>query len=139
MIFVHYGYKHCVKRSVCLVSMSSEVSKLKERVTRLERKVRKISDALALLPETVDPLSWKQFDLLDKQILTQLLSNKPYSTVELAHKIKNVHRTKVWRRLKKIQKVSLKLKGDSIVVFDPSTKKWALNTEEFEFKELASS
>lgn len=117
--------------------MSSELSKLKERVTRLEKKVRKINDVLALLPETVNLLSYKQFDFLDKQILTQLLSNKTYSTTELARRIKNVHRTKVWRRLKKIQRVSSKLKGDSFVVFEPSSKKWMLNTEEFEFKDLA--
>jgi len=119
--------------------MSSEIGKLKERVSRLEKSVRKIRDDLAILPEAIDPLnknSWKHFDSLDREILQFLLSNnKPFSTVEIGKKL-SVHRTKIWRRMKKIQRVSLKIKGDSIVVYDPSSKKWDLNKEEFEFKQL---
>ena len=122
--------------------MSSDFSKLKERVSRLEKSVRRIREELAILPETVDPLnpkSWKYFDDLDRQILTLLLQGKPLSTVEVAHKIGKVHRTKIWRRLKKIYRVSQRSKGDSIVVFDPSSKKWMMNTEEFEFKGLVEN
>jgi len=117
--------------------MSSEVSKLKERVTRLERWRRRVSEELAILPETIDPLGkqWKHFDVLDRDILELLLSDTPYSTVEIGNKLR-VHRTKVWRRMKKIKRVSEKIKGNSIIVFNPSTKQWSLNTEEFEFKGL---
>jgi len=119
--------------------MSSELSKLRERLTRLERWRHRVDDVLALLPESIDPLTWKGLDYLDKAILQLLLTtNKPYSTSEMAHKIRNVHRTKVWRHMKRIQRLSKKLKGDFIVVFDPSSKKWSLNTEEFTFKQLES-
>jgi len=120
--------------------MSSELAKLKERLTRLERWRHRIDDVLALLPESIDPLTWKGLDYLDKEILQLLLmTNKAYSTSEMASKIHKVHRTKVWRRMKRIQRVSKKLKGDFIVVFDPSSKKWSLNTEEFTFKQLEST
>lgn len=118
--------------------MSSEMGKLKERVTRLEKWRRRISEEFALLPMPINPLGkdWKHFDSLDREILQFLLSNnKPFSTVEIGKKLK-VHRTKIWRRMKKIQRASLKIKGDSIVVYDPSSKKWDLNKEEFEFKQL---
>ena len=117
--------------------MSSDYAKLKERVSRLERKIRRIDDTLALLPESIDPLTWKVLDPLDKEILSLLLrKGVSLSTTELSNKIRGVHRTKVWRRMKKISKASKKLKGDSIIVFDPSSKKWSMNTEEFDFKQL---
>jgi len=117
--------------------MSSELRKLAESYKRLERKVKRIEDELALLPESIDPLTWKSLDPLDKEILGLLLhKGVSLSTTELADKLKGVHRTKVWRRMKKISKLSRKLKGDTIVLFDPSTKKWSMNTEEFDFKQL---
>ena len=117
--------------------MSSDLAKLKERISRIERKVRRVEDVLALLPESMDPLTWKVLDPLDKEILSLLLhKNTTLSTSELSNKLKDVHRTKVWRRMKKISKASKKLKGDSIVVFDPSSKKWSMNSEEFDFKQL---
>ena len=117
--------------------MSSDFAKLKERVTRLERWRRRVDDVMALLPESIDPLTWKVIDDLDKEILNLLLhKGVALSTSELADKLKGVHRTKVWRRMKKISKASKKLKGDSIVVFDPSSKKWSMNVEEFDFKQL---
>jgi len=117
--------------------MSSDLAKLKERFSRLERKVRRIDEVLALLPESIDPLTWKSLDSLDKEILSLLLhKDTALSTTELSDKIPGVHRTKIWRRMKKISRASRKLKGDSIIVFDPSSKKWSLNTEDFDFKQL---
>lgn len=117
--------------------MSSDFAKLKERVTRLERKLKRVEDELALLPESIDPLTWKTLEPLDKEILSLLLHKSvALSTTEVADKLKGVHRTKVWRRMKKIQKASKKLKGESIVVFDPSSKKWSMNTDDFDFKQL---
>ena len=117
--------------------MSSQTAKFEERLARLERWRRRVDDVLALLPETIDPLTWKSLDSLDKEILSLLLHPSiAYSTQEISNKIPGVHRTKVWRRMKKIRKTSKKLKGDSIIVFDPSSKKWSMNTEEFDFKQL---
>ena len=117
--------------------MSSELRKLQESQKRLERKVKRIEDVLALLPESIDPLTWTSLDQLDKEILNMLLhKGAAYSTSEIAEQLKDVHRTKVWRRMKKISKLSRKLKGDTIVLFDPSSKKWSMNVEEFDFKQL---
>jgi len=117
-------------------SMSNSLAKLQERVNRLERWRREVDKLLFIMPESIDPLkNWDSLDALDKSILKILLHPATaLSTSEISSRLSGIHRTKVWRRLKKVKRISRKIKGDSIVIYDPSSKKWSMNTETFEFK-----
>lgn len=115
------------------------ITNLEEKVNRLRREVKKIMDVLELSP-TVDPLDWKDFTELDKGIIKHLLEKKYAgdTTTGIAEAIgldkpTSTGRVIVWRRLKRIQRISNRIKGAPIVLIDK--KRWFMNYDEFTYKE----
>jgi predicted Zn-ribbon and HTH transcriptional regulator len=122
-----------------VIETPTKVERLEERVNTLERSVRQIKDQLAMLPPAIDPLSWKNFDDIDKQIITLLLKEEnSLTSVQIAEKLQ-INRVKIWRHLKRIHKISKRLKGEPIIIYDPSLKAWSMNTEEYDFKKSVES
>jgi len=77
---------------------------------------------------------------LDKGILKHLLAKtfdgattKEMAEVLQLNKPETSGRTIVWRRLKRIQNISKRMKGAPIVISE--RKRWVMNFDEFTFKE----
>lgn len=114
------------------------VKKLQQDVQNLKVDMKKVKDILELSP-VIDPLNWKK-DLsdLDLQILLNLLAAgyAGMQTPDLA-RVCNLQdpgksgRVTIWHRLKKIQKISYRLKGDCIVLLE--RRRWRMNWENFTF------
>lgn len=75
---------------------------------------------------------------LDKRILKHLLGceYRGATTTEMARALgldnpESSGRTIIWRRLKRIEKISIRLKGMPIVI--TSVKRWLMNYDEFHF------
>lgn len=108
----------------------AELKNLKERVKRIE-------DELQLSP-TVTSFDWKQFNDRDKSILMVLLKKEREgaTTTEIAEilemePVETSGRVKVYRSLRRIERLSRKLKGFPIVVYEK--RKWSLNYQDWQF------
>lgn len=108
-----------------------------KRLIILEKRVKKIYKVLELA-QAVYPLEWKQFNDLDKSIITILIqSNREgASTTEIAQKLnlenpKTVGRVVIYERLKRIAKISNRLKGSPFVI--SSHRKWVMNWDDYDF------
>lgn len=117
----------------------SSTKQLARRVERLERELKKVLDILELSPVT-NPFNWQDLTELDKEILTFLLNRKykGATTTEIAKSLnldnpESSGRTIIWRRLKRITKISIGLKGAPVVV--TNAKRWLMNYDEFTFTE----
>lgn len=115
------------------------MKQLERRIIRLERELKKVLDILELSPIT-NPFKWQDLTDLDKKILKHLLSqkHKGATTTEIAKALpldnpEGSGRTIIWRRLKRIQNISKKLKGAPIVISE--RKCWIMNFDEFTFTE----
>lgn len=115
------------------------VAKLERRMERLEQRVKRIEKDLEMGGMIVT-FDWKDFSARDKGILNFLLqkSREGATTTEIASSIglespETSGRTIVYERLKRIERISKRLKGASIVVMD--RKRWFLNYDEFDFPE----
>lgn len=113
------------------------MSRLEERVKNLESRVKRIEDQLELSPAVVS-FDWTEFSDRDKAILNFLLGKDRAggTTTEIAQGLEMSEpetsgRVKVYRRLKRIERVSRKLKGLPIVNYE--RKKWSLNFDDFQF------
>lgn len=103
----------------------------------LDRRVKKIEKILEL--SDVVTLDWKDFTDLDKAVLTVLnkVGRRGMSTTEIARELnleapKTSGRVLVWNSLKKIDRISKRLKGVPIVL--TFKKKWSLNFDDYEFQ-----
>lgn len=116
-------------------TLSAKLNKLEKQVTMLKKEVKLIKEQLGFLPPLLSPLEWESLDLLDKKILRLLLKKKGtfISTVKLGAFL-HEHRGKIWRHLKKIERISAKMKGEPIVAYYSSKKAWAMNWDEYEFE-----
>jgi len=113
------------------------MSRLEERVKNLESRVKRVEDQLELSPAVVS-FDWSEFSERDKAILNFLLKKERAggTTTEIAHGLEMSEpetsgRVKIYRRLKRIERVSRKLKGLPIVKYEK--KKWSLNFDDFQF------
>lgn len=111
---------------------------LELKVESQGKQLRKIKALLELLPTITSFDDWKTLRSRDKQILTALFKYNVTGakTLQLARDIaikkpETSGRTIVYRRLKRIQEISLRLKGAPLVV--QVGRNWALNFEDFSF------
>jgi len=88
---------------------------------------------------TVTSFDWKEFNERDQAILSYLYSKEQAgaTTTEIAEKIglkepETSGRTIVYRRLKRIERISRRIKGTPIIYYD--RKIWSLNYDAFQFK-----
>jgi len=116
------------------------VASLEKRLRKLEADVKKIKEILELA-EVINPLGWKDYTDRQKQIIEYLLSKKyeGATTPEIAKALKlpepeKSGRTIVWRELKRIQRISKRIKGSPIVICQG--KRWTMNYEDFTFEEI---
>lgn len=107
-------------------------------MTSIHKRVRRIEADMELLPTITSFDDWETLMLRDKKILSALhkYGVKGTSTTQLAkdiglNKPAVSGRTIILRRLRRIQKVSLQLKGAPLVVH--VGKNWSLNFEDFKF------
>ena len=118
--------------------VSAMSTKVEKRVERLEQRVKRIEKQLEIGGAVIASFDWKEFLARDKQILNLLLQKgrEGATTTEVATAIgldnpETGGRTIVYERLKRIQRISTRLKDAPIVVMD--SKRWFLNFNEFEF------
>ena len=111
---------------------------LERRLKLIEERLKRIEDELRLSPEIVS-FNWKDFTERDKAILNYLLQKEREgaTTTEIAEalgfpKPETSGRTIVYRRLKRIERVSRRIKGFPIVVYQ--SKRWMLNYDDFRFE-----
>lgn len=111
---------------------------LESRLKLIEERLKRIEDILELSP-TVVSFDWKEFNERDRRILEYLYSKgrEGATTTEIAETLefKNPEtsgRTIVYRRLKRIERISRRIKGLPIVVYE--MKKWLLNYDDFNFQ-----
>lgn len=109
----------------------------RERLKNLENRVKRIEDELALSP-TVTSFDWAGFHDRDKAILKFLLQKERAgeTTTNIADALgfpdpEGAGRVKVYRSLRRVERVSRKLKGFPIVVYE--TRKWSLNYDDYQF------
>jgi len=114
--------------------------KLEIRVQRIEEKLRRIEDMLEL-GDIVTTFDWKDFSLLDKSVLDKLLEKgrEGSTTTEIAKELnlkepETSGRTIIYTRLKRIERISRRIKGIPIIVSE--RKRWYLNYEDFRFPEV---
>jgi len=114
-------------------------AKLERRVQRIEERLKRIEDVLELSPMVVS-FDWKDFSDRDKAILNFLLSKREgASTTEIAEALEfsepeTSGRTIVYTRLKRIERISKRLKGSPLVISE--RKRWYLNYDDFNFPEV---
>jgi len=118
--------------------MSTEASRLRhleKRVKRLEKIVSEIKEQIGILPKRVNPFKSTLLTDLDKQVIKILLESQEelISNAKIAEKL-NLNRTKTWRSLKRIAKITEKGYGFPMVTFDPTFKKWSLNRTDYEIE-----
>lgn len=111
---------------------------MEKRLERLEARVKRIERELELGGVVVSFDGWTDFTERDKAILNTLLqkNRKGATTTEIAETIgleapETSGRTIVYTRLKRIARISNRLKGAPIVVSE--RKRWYLNYDEFDF------
>lgn len=117
---------------------TTKIRRLEERIDRMKREITEIKKRLHMLPKIETPIDWKAFNELDQKILRLLMrkgEDKFLSSVDISKKL-GVDRTKIWRHLKKIHKVSLRIRGAPILIYDPSLRMWGLNREEYDFEQI---
>lgn len=112
---------------------------LERRVRELEKDVKKIKEILQLA-EVLNPITWEVFNDRQRRIIKYLLSKKyaGATTTEIAKAIgldnPKSGRTIIWRELKRIQRISKRMKGDPIVVCEG--KRWTMNYDDFTFEDV---
>lgn len=112
---------------------------IERRLQRVEDRLKRIEKELEL-SGTFLSLDWEEFNPKDKTILAHLLKkkNKGATTTEIANTIgldspESSGRTIVYTRLKRIERISRRLKGMPIVVTEK--KRWYMNFDEYSFPE----
>lgn len=117
---------------------SSRIRDLEVKVEWVHKRLRKVESSLEYLPTVTSFEEWDSITLRDKEILRALFNYgvEGTSTLQLAkdvgiHKPETSGRAIVVKRLRRIQKVSLQLKGYPLVWH--VGKNWALNFDDFTF------
>lgn len=114
-------------------------AKLERRIERIEERLKRIEDVLELSAMVVS-FDWKDFSERDKTILKFLLEKREgASTTEIAEGLafsepETSGRTIVYTRLKRIERISKRVKGLPLVISE--RKRWYLNYDDFNFPEV---
>jgi len=126
----------------CYMSVT-RLAKLSARVRRLEREVRRIKEVLELT-KPFNPFDWEELSPLEKEIFRHLLKRgwKGDTATNMAKLFgvpnpETSGRVKVYRKLRRIEKISMKKEGVPIVVLEG--KRWLANFTEYDFEELLNS
>lgn len=112
-------------------------TKTERQINRLEKRVKQIEDILELSP-AVTSFNWKQFMPIDKKILVSLLNKREgATTTELADELGfsdpvGSGRVIVYRRLKRIERVTARAKSFSFVI--TANRRWFLNFDDYNFQ-----
>lgn len=111
--------------------------RLEERMKNIESRMKRIEDELQF-SKSVTSFNWKEFSERDRSILRILLQKERCgaSTTELAELLdmkepETSGRVKTYRSLRRIERISRKLKGWPIVAYDK--KRWSLNYDDWQF------
>lgn len=114
-----------------------EADKLERRIARLERDVKRVKELLEL-SASVNPFEWSELNDLDRKILQFLYERKlaGATTTQIAvgvglENAETSGRVIVWKRLKKIVRVSKEREGVSILAKEG--RRWLLNFDDFTF------
>lgn len=106
------------------------------RLRSVEKRLRKVESELEMLPAITSFKTWRSLTERDQAILTALYKYEleGASTLALAkdldlNKPETSGRTIIARRLRSIQKISVKLKGAPVVI--RQGRNWALNFEDY--------
>lgn len=106
------------------------------RLRSVEKRLRKVESELEMLPAITSFKTWRSLTERDQAILTALYKYEleGASTRALAedlalNKPETSGRTIIARRLRSIQKISVKLKGAPVVI--RQGRNWALNFEDY--------
>jgi hypothetical protein len=115
------------------VSVTYEIKRIKERLSKLERDMKRVKEILEL-STPLNVFEWPELNELDKKIIRFLYKKKLATTTEIAagmdlYNPERVGRVIVWKRLKRIVKISQAKEGNSLLV--KIGRKWALNFEDF--------
>lgn len=113
------------------MSVTFEIRKLEKRLRKLERDMKRVKETLEMATP-LNPLEWPELNELDKKIIKFLYEHKLATSTEIASGIglsETVGRVIVWKRLKRIVKVSQAKEGFPLLV--KIGRKWALNSEDF--------
>jgi len=117
--------------------MTKAVAKLEKSIERLHARLKRVEEVLEL-SDTIVSFDWKEFSERDRAILKALLRKGPEgaTTTELALELdlpepETSGRTIVYTRLKRIERISKRIKGLPIVVSE--RKRWYLNYTDFSF------
>lgn len=120
--------------------MTKDIAKLEMRIKRIEARLKQIEDVLEL-SNTVSSFDWKEFSDKDQAILNFLLKKgrEGATTTEIATELafpnpETSGRTIVYTRLKRIERISRRIKGLPIVITE--RKRWYLNFDDFSFPEV---
>jgi len=115
------------------------VANVERRFKRIEERLKRVEDLLEL-SATVVSFEWKEFSERDRAILNALLEKgrEGASTTEIALRInlnepETSGRTIVYTRLRRIERISRRLKGFPLVIVE--RKRWYLNYDDFSFPE----
>ena len=108
------------------------------KIKRLETRVKQIEDILELSP-VVTSFNYKRIEDVDKKILKVLLGKdrNGATTTEIADDLgfsdpENSGRVTVYRRLKRIERVTTRLKSFPFVITE--NRRWFLNFEDYNFQ-----
>lgn len=111
---------------------------LDARLKRIEGRLKKLEDLAEITPSVVS-FNWEGLTKRDKTILhfLRMVGREGATTTEIAAALQlpspqKSGRTIVYRRLKRIEKISRRHEGLSVVVY--ADRKWSLNFNEFTFK-----
>lgn len=107
------------------------------KIKRLERRVKRLEDVMEISP-MLTTFDWEEFNIRDKAILKILLEKgrRGVTTTVIATELdfpepEKTGRVIVYRRLKRMERISKRIKGFPIISCD--RKKWSLNYDEFKF------
>jgi hypothetical protein len=110
---------------------------IEKRFKKIEERLKRIEDELELSP-AVTSFDWKEFSEEDKKILGILLAKERLgaTTTEISEEMghsdpEGSGRVLVYRKLKRIERVSKRVKGFPIVT--SNGRRWSLNYDDFHF------
>jgi len=113
---------------------------MEQRVAFLEKRVKEIMKFLAMVP-IVAPWEWESFSEQDKAILKVLVraGRGGLTTTGIAKALglespEGSGRVMVYKRLKRITKISERMKGAPLVL--PDGRQWIMNWDDYDFAQL---
>lgn len=113
---------------------------LAQEVALLKKRVKEIMKLLEMVP-IVAPWEWESFLEKDKAILKVLVKagREGLTTTDIAKALslespEGSGRVMVYKRLKRITKISERMKGTSIVLSDG--RRWVMNFDDYEFAQV---